>query len=266
MTNGKQLTRDVIIKTLVDALKPLNYVHAFWEGGAVAFNRVDEWSDVDLYVVVDDEKADETFFAVEKALESLSIIKQKYVVLHPSESGISQAFYRLEDASEYLIIDLAVLTLSSPDKFLETEIHGNAVFYFNKSADIKSPPSNEEILTRKWQKRLEILRARFSMFNNFIQKEINRGNNLEAINLYCTLTLAAVVEALRIRHNPVHCDFKMRYIHYELPSDVITKLERLHFVRDEKELQKKYYEATEWFQEIVSQVEQGRMKQPIGIS
>jgi hypothetical protein len=42
VTSEKKLTREVIIQALVDALKPFDYVYAFWEGGAVAFNRVDE--------------------------------------------------------------------------------------------------------------------------------------------------------------------------------------------------------------------------------
>jgi len=256
MMNKKRLTRDTIIKTLVNALEPLDYVHAFWEGGAVAFKRIDQWSDIDLYLVVDDEKVDETFLVVESALKSLSPIKQKSEILRPPWPGLSQAFYKLEDASEYLLIDLAVLKLSSPEKFLEPKIHGNVVFYFNKSDQVKHSPFDKDALVKKLQERLEKLKARFDMFNNFVQKEINRGNHLEAIDLYYTLTLATLVEALRIRYNPVHYDFKMRYIHYELPSETTQKLEHLYFVKDEKDLQEKYHKATIWFYEMVSEIDQ----------
>jgi predicted nucleotidyltransferase len=61
--SSKIVTRDALIKTLVEALKPLDYVHAFYESGAIAFNRLDEWSDLDLYVVVDDGRADDAFVA-----------------------------------------------------------------------------------------------------------------------------------------------------------------------------------------------------------
>jgi len=256
MTNGDRLTRKVIVQTLTDALEPLDYVHAFWEGGAAAFERIDEWSDVDLYLVVDDKKVEETFLSVEKALKSLSNIEQKYDVTHPPESGIFQAFYRLEGANEYLVIDLAVLKLSSPDKFLEPEIHGDAVFFFNKSDRVKPPPLDKDAFFRKLQKRLERLQSRFDMFNNFVQKEINRGNYLEAMGFYRAITLASLVEALRIKYNAVHYDFKLHYIHYELSSDVIKKLEHLYFIKDEKDLQEKYNEATEWFPGIMSEIDQ----------
>ena len=62
-------------------LQPLPYVHAFWEAGATAFNRIDEWSDIDLYIVVDDAAAvSETFLIVEKTLTALSPIRLRHEV------------------------------------------------------------------------------------------------------------------------------------------------------------------------------------------
>lgn len=266
MTSAKGLTRQIITQTLVDALESLDYIYAFWEGGAAAFKRIDEWSDIDLYLVVDDKKVDESFFVVEKALKTLSHIQQKYEVDHPPESGLFQAFYRLEDTNEYLVIDLAVFKLSSPNKFLEPEIHGNVVFYLKKSDRIKPPPLDTDAMIRKVQKKLERLRAKFDMFNNFIQKEINRGNHLEAIDFYRVLTLASLVEALRIRYNPLHHDFKMRYIHYELPSRIIKRLGYLFFVNNERDLQEKYHDATKWFEEIVSEIDQMDLESLINVS
>ncbi|UCG45834.1 MAG: hypothetical protein JSV58_03445 [Candidatus Bathyarchaeota archaeon] len=253
------LTRADIIKTLVDALKPIDYVLAFWEGGAAAFNRVDEWSDIDLYLVVADEKVDETFLAVEEALKSLSPIQQKHTVVHP-EPGLFQAFYRLEDANKFLLIDLAVMTLSNPDKFLEPEIHGEAMFYFNKSKEIKAPALDKKAMITKLVKRLEQLKARFNMFNSFIQKEINRGNHVEAIDLYHVLILGALVTVLRIKHSPVHYDFKTRYVHYELPAEITEKLKELYFVANEDELQEKYDEASKLFRKITSELTQASIE------
>jgi len=266
MTNVNELTRDTIIQALVDALEPLDYVHAFYEGGAAAFDRIDEWSDIDLYLVIDDNKVDEAFLAVEKTLKSLSPILQKFEVPHPQRSGLFQAFYRLEDTNEYLVIDLAVLTLTSQDKFLEPEIHGNAVFYFNKSFRVRPPSLDKDALVTKLQERLERLKARFDMFSNFKQKEINRGNYLEATDFYHAITLGTLVEVLRIRHNPVHYNFKMHYIHYELPRKTIVKLENLYFVKDEKDLQEKYHEATKWIHKIFSEIDQEEIERLVRMS
>jgi hypothetical protein len=259
----KELSRNTIIQALINALKPLNYVHAFYEGGAVAYNRLDKWSDIDAYAIVDDNKVNETFHVVEKTLTSLSPIKQKLELPQTGWPGVSQAFYRLENASEYLIIDFVVLKPNSPEKFLEPKIHGPAVFYFNKNNKIQSTPFNKKEFLEKIHSRLKRLQARFDIFNSSVQKEINRGNSLEAIDLYHNLTLATLIEILRIKHNPLHYDFRMRYVHYELPSDVIKKLESLYFVRDEKDLQKKYNEAVEWLQEIMSNINQKELEKLI---
>lgn len=255
MLSKEKLTRNTIIKTLIDALEPLDYVHAFYEGGAIAFNRLDKWSDIDLYLVVDDDKIDDAFVVVETALKSLSPIEQKYAVQQLPWPGVSQAFYKLKGTSDYLLIDLAVLKLSAPEKFLEPRVHGEATFSFNKSGNIKAATLDTDALAKTLDNRLARLKDRFDMFNIFVQKEINRGNFIEALSLYYTLTLGSVVDALRIKYSPFHHDFKTRYIQYELPQKITKKLEGLYFVRDEKDLVEKYRKATEWFNEILKETE-----------
>jgi hypothetical protein len=253
------LNRENIIRLLTETLKPLNYIHAFWEGGAAAFNRIDKWSDIDIYLVVDEDKVKETFSAVEEALKSLTQIKQKYNVKQTSWPGVYQAFYRLEKTSEYLIIDLAVLTENAPDKLLEPEIHGKAVFSFNKSGKVKIPSLNKKAFEEKICEKLEKLDARYRMFSNFVQKEINRCNHIEAAYLYYHLTLDMLVDVLRIRYSPLHFDFKTRYIHYELPPKVVERLKQLYFVQDKSDLQRKYLEANEWFTKAIVEIDKDRL-------
>ncbi len=263
MTNSKELDRDAIVHALTSALEPLDYIYAFWEGGAIAFNRLDEWSDMDLYVAVDDDKVEETFQAAEKALKSLSPIKQKLDIPQTGWEGISQAFYLLENTSEYVLIDFCVLKLSSPDKLLAPEIHGNNVFYINKKDTIKPPKLDKEAFIKKLNERLDRLQARFAMFNNFVQKEINRHNFLEAIALYHNLTLASLTEVLRIKHHPLHYDFRMRYVHYELPQQTINQLKHLYFVEDEKDLQAKYMQATKRFHQTIREIDRKQIEKQI---
>jgi len=242
----------MIIEEITQSLNSLSYVHAFYEGGAAAFNRLDEWSDIDLYVIVDDNKATETFDVIERALTSLSRIIQKYDVPQTQWKNVSQAFYRLDNTSEYLLIDLAILEISSEEKFLEPSIHGKAVFYINRGDEIRMPRLDVQSFADRVQKRIEKLKARFAMFNNFVQKEINRGNFIEAVDLYYNLTLAALVEALRIKFNPLHYDFRTRYVYCEFPKTVIQELEQLYAIKNREDLQEKYVRATSWFAETIT--------------
>jgi hypothetical protein len=47
----------------------------------------------------------------------------------------------------------------------------------------------------------------------------------------------------------------MRYVHYELPPEVIRKLEHLYFVKDKSDLEGKYQEAIKWFDKIVLEID-----------
>ncbi len=61
--------------------------------------------------------------------------------------------------------------------------------------------------------------------------------------------IPSLVEALRAKYFPMHYDFRMRYVQYELPMETVRKLERLCFVSNMEDLQRKYLEARSWFLE-----------------
>jgi hypothetical protein len=42
---------------------------------------------------------------------------------------------------------------------------------------------------------------------------------------------------------------------YELPSEMVSRLERLYSVKDENDLQKKHREATECFKAAISEID-----------
>ena len=263
MAQKTPLTRDSIIRALTSELRPLPYVHAFWEAGAAAFNRVDEWSDIDLYIVVDDTAVPQTFEIVEKTLSGQSPIRLKHEVSWPDASGIHQKFYHLEGTSEYLLVDLAVMTLSAPDKFLVREIHGEAVFFFNKEGRVVIPPLDTEAFVRGLLGRRRRLAERMELFGPFVPKEIHRGNWLEALELYRGIVLQSLIEALRMRYGPLHCDFRMRYVYRELPPEVLRRLERLAFVKDPDDLAVKYPQALVWFREAIEAVDERQVRRQI---
>ena len=263
MTNNPPVTRKSIVQALTADLEPRAFVHAFYEGGAAAFNRVDEWSDLDLYVIVDDAEVSDTFDAVEKVLGGLSRIRIGHEVTWPAASGIHQRFYRLDETNEFLLVDLAVLTVSAPDKFLVREIHGDVVVFFDKDGTVRPTPLDTEHFVRSVLDRRRRLRERMELFGPFVQKEIYRGNWLEALDFYRGLVLQSLVEALRMRYGPRRYDFRMRYVHRELPEDVVRRLEHLAFVADANDLAAKYAEAVAWFREAIDQVDETQVWQRV---
>lgn len=253
------LSRAEIIRALSNELGKLDFIQAFWEGGASAWGRVDEYSDIDAYLLVDDGKIQETFNAVENTLLMLSPIKQKYVIRQNPWPGLSQAFYRLKNANEFLVLDLGILTSSTPDRFLEPAIHGTSIFYFNKSEIDQTPSTDMRTFERKSWENVQAMIDRFKMFSNFVEKEIRRGNSLEALEYYRTIVIPSLTQALRLKYSPMHYDFRMRYIHYDLPKEIVRRLETLSFVRDMKDLERKYPKAVQWFYELVADEPHGHL-------
>lgn len=260
MNEEKSIGREDIVASLVRTLEPLEYVHAFWEAGAASFDRVDQWSDIDLYAVVEDDCVDRAFKCVEQALSSLSEIELKFRLPEPTWHGHSQSFYRLKKAGPYLYIDLVVMKKSSKDKFLQFQIHGVPVVYFDKIGVVKDDAVDLELFLDGIEKRLETLKILFGMFQVDTLKELNRGNDIEAHTFYMNNTLRPLVEALRIKYSPFHYNFRTHYIYYDLPPEVVKRLHSLTYIADSKELRKRRAEAEEWFWEVVRGVDRKALR------
>jgi predicted nucleotidyltransferase len=249
-----QIDRSKLIDTIIETLKPLEYVDALWEGGAASWKRVDEWSDIDLYVVCDDERVEDTFNVIEKAVTSLSPIEVKFRMPEPAWHGASQVFLRLRDASPFLFLDIAVMKRSSKEKFLQYQIHGKPLVHFDKTGVVKDEPVEPAAYLKQIETRLEFLKATFNLFQVLVLKEINRGNDMEALSYYLSYVYRPLVEVLRIKHSPWHYRFFTTYIYYEMPADVVARLHRLYFVHDVGALAKCREEAESWFWETVDSI------------
>ena len=246
------LDRNAIIGKLAEALSPLAYVYAFWEGGAAAFDRCDRWSDIDLYADVEDNRTQDVIPVIEAALGALSRIELKYMPPVPAPGNYVHLVFRLEGTGRCLLIDLAVIKHSSPDKFLEPEIHGQSRFIFNKGGAIKCPPADRAKLAADMKVTLAQTRLRFDLLSCFVEKEIARGNYIEALDIYKRLILGSLVEALRAKHDPLRYNFGPRYLRYHLPPEAVARLQELYFVKDPKDLEEKYAQAEAWFRSTLS--------------
>jgi hypothetical protein len=244
---NSSLKREQVIRALREKLEPLDFILAMWEGGAAAFNRIDDYSDIDIQVAADDDRVAEVFPKVESVLLSLSPIELRYEIPQPTWHGHAQVFYRLSRTDKFLLIDFVVIKRSSPLKFLEPEIHGNAVVHFDKANLVHADPLDRSALVSKLRARVSALRVTFDLFQVLTLKELKRHNDIEAFSFYQSFTLRPLIEALRIRYSPTRYNFHTRYVHYDLPPDVVRQLQALFFVRDAADLGVKREQAERWF-------------------
>ena len=251
---GRPPDRETIFRCLVDAVQPVEFVRAAWEAGAVSWGRIDRWSDLDVNLVAEDGRVEEVFPLIEAALGRLAPIALAWRIPYPPDHPYQQTFYRLEGTDPCLLIDLAVFRRSSPDKFLEPQMHGPARVAFDK-AGLEIPALDRDALAGRMRARVERLRRRREAFGCFIEKEIGRGNWIEAVSHYQKVLVEPLMEVLRMRHHPVHFEFGIRYVHQELPPSVLRRLVPLFFVRDEADLRRKRLRADRWLAEELEQVD-----------
>jgi hypothetical protein len=241
------IDRDALISTLHQAFAPHAWVHAAWLGGSAAFGRADAHSDVDLQVVVDDDRVDDAFAVAEAALAALGPIARRYAMPMPTWHGHAQRFYDLQGAHPFHQVDFCVQQLSSPNRFTERERHGEPVVLFDRTGLLAAPRFDTAAHLRTLEARLADLEARFPMFQALVEKEVLRGDRLGALNFYQGLTLRPLIELLRIRHDPYRHDFGMRYLHRDLPPALADEVAELAYVADMAELPAKRRRAEALF-------------------
>ncbi len=238
----------VIDAALVDMPEAL----AAWEGGSVATGRADAWSDIDLVILAADGAAQKVLAAVEAATVGFGPVVNAYAVPEPAWHGGSQRFWQLAGLGPHLMLDVVVLGLEAPERFLAPERHGRAVLRFDRGGHTALPPFDVDSHVQAMQRAHADARARFAIFQALVEKEIRRGHLLDALGFYQGLTLRPLVQVLGMLHRPLTWDFGHRYLHGDLPRDVAARLADLHLVGGLEELAAKHPLAVAWFQELAA--------------
>lgn len=250
------VTRHEILTLLHTVLEPQEGVYAMWRGGSAARGEADEWSDIDAVVVCDEEAVDGVFETVEAALPKLSPIDLIWRVPQPTWHGHAQRFYRLEDAPDHLLIDLVVMVRGTHERFLVAERHGLAVVVFDKVDLVEPTPFDRESFHATMAADLADTKVRFEMLQCLVDKELERGRPLDALNYYLGLTLTPLIKVLGMRYRRSRYDFGRRYTREDFPTDVADQVEALHFVSDADDLRAKHDRAKQLFWQTVRTLEE----------
>ena len=98
------LNRDFIINYIKEYSISKDYVYAMWLEGADGLNKVDEYSDLDIWFDVKDSMRDSFIEELVSKLSELGRIDSR---MNKVTSEIFQSNIHLENTSEFLTIDLA---------------------------------------------------------------------------------------------------------------------------------------------------------------
>ncbi len=252
MENTKKNTREKIVNALVKLYEPIEEVYAVWENGSIAFNRLDEYSDIDLAVECEKEIIPSLIEKTEKVLEEIVGIDLRYEIKQNFFAGMDQIFYRFKNTSPFLLLDIGFLRHGEPkESFIQPEIHGEVKVHFDKIGMTEM----KELEKSEWDKKMEAqvtaIREKFELFKIMPLKEMPRENYADAFIFYFSYYVSTLVQLLRIKYKPFRYNFGVRYIKYDLPAEVYKEVEPLLFVKDSEDLKMKIDKAGKMIGELL---------------
>ena len=248
MTPIDRSLRDRIKAAICETLEPRSDVLAGWEGGSVAFDALDDYSDIDLnFLVVDDANIDDLYAAVELGLGIVSPITAS----HFAPPG---RYYKLRDGGDFLLVDLSFFEVGASNHNLEVERHGQARRLFDKADWLRPRHIDERSLGLQRDRRRVELQSWFPVSQSFVRKAMLRGLDAEALAAFWSYTLRPLAEILRMRYCPIRWDFGMRYLDRDLPPAVYARFRDLMFVPNVGDLERTLAEASAWGADVLGEL------------
>lgn len=238
--------RDAIIAALRAACEGAPEVLAAYLGGSDATGRTDELSDVDLGVICEDGAKERAFALVRAALGSVSPLSYEFRMPEPAWHGMSQAFYGLRDAADWMRVDVCVMERSKPTTFTERQRHGEPLVWFDPEGLIVVDDLDMGAHAEKVRAAVGQARGMLGLGGPLVRKAVRHGFVAEAASFYHRLVLAQVVTLVRALHCPERHDFGARYLDRDVPAPVRERLERLSMPTDAAALVRDTEECEAW--------------------
>lgn len=248
----EQSIQDKIMLCLQTVLEPLDYIYALWLEGADANGTTDEYSDMDIYVDVEDSMEEQAWEKIEMALIQIAEIDYRYVC-HHGHPKLRQNVYHLKGTSEYLMIDFNMQMHSrNKDEFIYKigdQIEA-AKITFDKADVITYRAYNPEEDASFFKGSIEESKYRYSQHCR-VKKYILRGQMPEAYIYYNRYVIEPLVTLLRIKYTPAHVDYYMIHITHHLPQKELMRLNALVEGISLVNMEMSIKDAEQWFTELL---------------
>lgn len=219
--------RQKIIEHLQKRLSERTDIHAFWIEGSMPQGYADEYSDIDLWLSVDDDKVFTIYDDIEPMLAEIAPIDFRYVVKNKGELG--QNVYHLQGMSEFLTIDINTQGINR-DQSESYFVKGidDAHIIFDKKNIVKfkeREPSNVDIEAKRNK-----LRGFYEQMRPSLLKNIRRSKSLEVLYYY-HLILRYATKFLRLKYGwHEKADYDLKHIYRDLPEAETKQLEKFYSV------------------------------------
>jgi predicted nucleotidyltransferase len=235
--------------------EPIENVYAVWQNGSIAFDRLDDYSDIDLAVECEKDIIPSLIEKTEKILEEVVGIEARYEIKQNPFPGMEQIFYKFKNTSPFLLLDIGFLKHGeNKEGFIQPEIHGEVKVHFDKIGMTEVKELEKGEWDKKMAARVELIKKRHEVFNVMPLKELPREQFVDAFAFYNGFYLNTLVELLRIKYKPFRYNFGLRYLKYDLPPEVFAEVEQLIFIKDAEDMKNKIFKAKAMIEELLNQL------------
>lgn len=245
-----------ISEQLAKLLGENSSVLAVWEGGSAATGFEDDYSDLDLVIVSEDESVEEIFASLDEFFRENYGIRNRFRMPEPNWHGHAQCFYFLNYGPELFYLDIVVQKRSEGNRLLEPDRHGEAVIWFDRAEIVTAEPTSPEEIRAKNRTMYAYIKNSLDITVIEIQKQIQRHHLTDAMMFYQTLLTRHLGPALNLKYRPEKYDFGIRYAWRAYPPEVTQQLEELLFVKDLPDLKKKARQAETMFRHILDELQE----------
>ena len=243
---AEQLSRTSLIEHMQALLEPMPTVHAMWLEGADANGYLDDYSDIDLYMDVDDE-------AIEAVLQ---MIEQRFTMdyRHENQSGNAcrQIVYHVFGTSQYWMIDLNVQPHSNNSKNSTFE-RGDTIdvckVLFDKSDVIRIKDVNLADYRSEQAFWLDESDYRFSQLSR-VRKYVLRRQFPEAWIYYYKYVVEPLTAMLRILYTPTKLGYHLVHISQHLPDEQTARLTAILQIASLADIDRNLDAAYTWYEDL----------------
>jgi len=228
------IDRNFILRKITETLQPTNYVNALWLEGADSLGTVDQYSDIDLWVDVNDGNEQQAIATIKNCLKEMAELDFEHEAEHPHPK-IRQLFFHIKGTSKFIIIDLCIQSNSRVFWFTEDKEGEKVRILFDKKNVIAFKPMDKIEMGKELTKRKEYLLGEFQIKKVDTEKEIERDDYLGALNFYISLA-EVFTELVRIKYNPNKHEFGLKHANRDLSVKARLTVEKIYQFRSIRDL------------------------------
>lgn len=203
-----------------------------WVGGSAATGGYDEWSDLDIDMLVTAGTHHDVCTRLLGAVRAELVVDHVWEVPRELWPDGAQFFAMLQRRPGLLeeptrIIDLHLSSISEEHQHLDVRRHGTPIVVHDPAGLLTLRHDDEGAMARARAVAEEQVRQRRALGQWLVNRAIARGHGAEAVATYLRFALEPLVRMLRHEHCPWRHDYGLRYLDTDLPADVTERVESL---------------------------------------